>query len=133
VLTKALLFIIPLLLTGQALALTLSCQVKSELSGPTHLELNTTNGTARIIYPGFFGIIDGRISLVSKAGNGTDSYNLLFSGMQDPYAEELWEFVLHRNTGAWTLFGVGYKSVNGVRHLLSTHGIHTASCASRSK
>lgn len=117
-----------LLVSAPAAAIRLSCGLEHAPAGPTYVELDTSTNTTQIVYPGTSGILDGRITRIFKAGNGTDAYNLVFNKLRRPYEGQEWEFVLHRNDGSWILFGVGYSTVSGVRHLASTKGEHAAHC-----
>ena len=119
-----------LLITFPCQAAKLSCNLEESLIGPTYIELDTSTKVARILYPGLAGILDGHISRISKAGNGTDSYNLTFNDLPAPYNEQTWEFVLHRNSGDWYLFGSGYETIDGTRHLSSNRGQYSANCVS---
>ncbi|MBT9161419.1 MAG: hypothetical protein DDT26_02725 [Dehalococcoidia bacterium] len=109
-------------------ALKLSCSLPRNVQGLTYIELDTETSSARAVFPGLLGVVDGEITLTSVSGNGTDGYNLLFQGIADAPEGQEFEFVMHRNSGDWTLFGVGYKLIDGRRHVSSFLGQHSPRC-----
>lgn len=108
----------------------IECTIKSHLVGPTDIQFDTDKKTVEIAFPGPVGILHGQITRISKSANGTDAYNFVFSDLPKKWVggDDEWEFLLHRNSGAFVIYGVGYVFVNGKPYLTSIHPMHTAYC-----
>lgn len=118
------------LLPGIAHATKVECAFEKSLTGPEYLELDTQAKVASILYPGLTGILRGKVTRISKSGDGSDAYNLSFTDLKWPFKgkESEWEFVLHRNGGQWMLLGAGYSIAEGRQYLSSSKGDHRAKC-----
>lgn len=128
---RSLLPLLALFALFPAHAKTVFCSVEtSDLGAPTYVTWDDTTKIAKISYP-VDGTLVGKLTLVSRGGSGNDAVNLSFTDIPLPWKDSEWEFIVHEPIdGKFVVLGVGYKVIDGIKHMNSWRGLYDAQCHS---
>ena len=117
-----------LLVTPHAWASTTICKIEGDAIGPTTVSWDTDSRKASIkLYSGE--THQGHLTNVRKHNDGL-KVNLVFRTIGTPFQDESEYIVFPVSETEHRIIGVGYKHLDGVRHLDISQGNHIGHCSS---
>ena len=125
---RVLLLILAFMCASTAHARTVFCDIEDRLGAPEFVTWNDETNVAKISLP-VEGVLVGEVTLRFKSGSGNDGVNISFLDIPAPWKDGEWEYLVHEPVkGEFVVFGVGYKFIEGRRHLSSLRGTYSAQC-----